>query len=97
MAQTSQFAQQVRAVCGLGLGDTSLTRPAAAMANLLGDLWTSDQPDWERALELPNVALHLYGKTAARPGRKMGHLTAWASSTKEAATLALQARSMLVS
>jgi 5-(carboxyamino)imidazole ribonucleotide synthase len=95
VAQTSQFAQQIRAVCGVGLGDTSMTRPAAAMVNLLGDLWSSDHPDWERVLELPNVALHLYGKTAARPGRKMGHLTAWSSSNKEAATLALHARAML--
>ena len=95
VAQTSQFAQQVRAVCGLGLGDTSMTRPAAAMANLLGDLWSPDEPDWERVLELPNVALHLYGKSAARSGRKMGHLTAWSASSKEAATLALHARALL--
>jgi 5-(carboxyamino)imidazole ribonucleotide synthase len=95
VAQTSQFAQQVRAVCGLGLGDTSMTRPAAAMANLLGDLWSPDEPAWERVLELPNVALHLYGKSAARSGRKMGHLTAWSASSKEAATLALHARALL--
>ena len=94
-AQTSQFAQQILAVCGLGLGDNSMTRPAAAMANLLGDLWSPDDPDWERVLELPNVALHLYGKSGARPGRKMGHLTAWSSSSKEAATLALHARGLL--
>ena len=41
VAQTSQFAQQIRAVCGVGLGDTTMTRPAAAMVNLLGDLWVA--------------------------------------------------------
>jgi 5-(carboxyamino)imidazole ribonucleotide synthase len=95
VAQTSQFAQQVRAVCGLGLGDTTMTRPAAAMVNLLGDLWSTRNPDWQHVLELPNVALHLYGKAAPRPGRKMGHLTTWARSPLEAVTLALRARSLL--
>jgi 5-(carboxyamino)imidazole ribonucleotide synthase len=97
VAQTSQFAQQIRAVCGLGLGDTSLTRPGAAMVNLLGDLWERSQPDWASALELPNVALHLYGKSAPRPGRKMGHLTTWAATPREAATLALRARELVSS
>ena len=95
VAQTSQFAQQVRAVCGLGLGDTTMTRPAAAMVNLLGDLWSAQTPDWQPVLELPDVALHLYGKSAPRPGRKMGHLTTWARSPLEAVTLALRARSLL--
>jgi 5-(carboxyamino)imidazole ribonucleotide synthase len=95
VAQTSQFAQQVRAVCGVGLGDTAMSQPAAAMVNLLGDLWTPGVPSWDRVLELPNVALHLYGKAAARPGRKMGHLTTWAKSADQAATRALQARRLL--
>jgi 5-(carboxyamino)imidazole ribonucleotide synthase len=95
VAQTSQFAQQVRAVCGLGLGDTTMTRPAAAMVNLLGDLWSTRNPDWQHVVDLPNVALHLYGKAAPRPGRKMGHLTTWARSPLEAVTLALRARSLL--
>jgi 5-(carboxyamino)imidazole ribonucleotide synthase len=94
-AQTSQFAQQVRAVCGLALGDTTMTRPAAAMANLLGDLWLAGTPDWKQLLEQRNVTLHLYGKAAPRPGRKMGHITAWARSPHEARTLALGARSLL--
>ncbi|HZB42381.1 MAG TPA: 5-(carboxyamino)imidazole ribonucleotide synthase [Ilumatobacter sp.] len=95
VAQTSQFAQQVRAVCGLGLGDTTMTRPAAAMVNLLGDLWSAHLPDWRPALERPETALHLYGKSAPRPGRKMGHLTTWAPSRQEAITSALRARSLL--
>ncbi len=95
VSQTSQFAQQVRAVCGLPLGDTSLSRPAAAMVNLLGDLWSDGEPRWADALEHPNVALHLYGKSGPRPGRKMGHLTAWASTGHEAELLARHARRAL--
>ena len=53
-------------MCGLGLGDTTMTRPAAAMVNLLGDLWSAQTPDWQPVLELPDVALHLYGKSAPR-------------------------------
>jgi 5-(carboxyamino)imidazole ribonucleotide synthase len=71
---TSQFEQQLRAVCGLPLGAVSPARPAA-MANLLGELWAGGQPDWPAALARPGAALHLYGKGEARAGRKMGHLT----------------------
>ncbi len=80
---TSQFEQQLRAICGLPLGSTELLRPAA-MANLLGDLWTDGTPDWVHACRLPQVKLHLYGKLSPRPGRKMGHLTALASTAAEA-------------
>jgi len=97
VAQTSQFEQQVRAVCGVGLGDTTMTRPAAAMVNLLGDLWTPRTPDWQQVLELPDAALHLYGKSAPRPGRKMGHITTWARSPLEAVTLAQRVRASLSS
>lgn len=87
---TSQFEQQVRAVCGLPLGDTTLLRPAA-MANLLGDLWPAEgEPAWERLLLHRDVKLHLYGKSEARPGRKMGHLTALAD-TPQAALAKVQA------
>jgi len=91
---TSQFEQQVRAVCGLALGSTELLRPSA-MANLLGDIWQFGEPDWLAALAIPNVHLHLYGKHEARPRRKMGHLTALASSAEEAAKLVGQARESL--
>ena len=60
-AVTSQFEQQVRAICGLPLGSPELLRPAA-MANLLGDLWADGEPDWAAACRLPDVKLHLYGK-----------------------------------
>jgi 5-(carboxyamino)imidazole ribonucleotide synthase len=92
---TSQFEQQLRAVCGLPLGSTEMLRPAA-MANLLGDMWGTGNPDWTAALELPDVKLHLYGKTEARPGRKMGHLTATAATPAEAATLVRTARRCLL-
>ena len=93
---TSQFEQHVRAVCGLPLGDPVQHTPAA-MANLLGDLWPSatagatagagagagaGAPPWHEALAIPTVKLHLYGKREARPGRKMGHLTALAATPR---------------
>ncbi len=92
---TSQFEQQLRAVCGLPLGATDLLRPAA-MANLLGDLWSAGTPRWAEALALPDVKLHLYGKDEARPGRKMGHLTALAADAEVAAARVLEARARLV-
>lgn len=91
---TCQFEQQVRAVCGLPLGSAELLRPAA-MANLLGDLWQGGEPDWPAACAIPGVSLHLYGKRDARPGRKMGHLTALASSAEEATKLVREAREAL--
>ena len=92
---TSQFEQQVRAVCNLPLGATEQLRPAA-MANLLGDLWQQQgAPDWRAACAFPNVKLHLYGKHEARPGRKMGHLTALAATTDEALRLVRAARAAL--
>ncbi|HWS54405.1 MAG TPA: 5-(carboxyamino)imidazole ribonucleotide synthase [Pyrinomonadaceae bacterium] len=91
---TSQFEQQLRAVCNLPLGATDLLRPAA-MTNLLGDLWQSGEPDWRAAASFPNVKLHLYGKTEPRPGRKMGHLTALAETPAEATRTALAAREAL--
>jgi 5-(carboxyamino)imidazole ribonucleotide synthase len=91
---TSQFEQQLRAVCGLPLGATDLLRPAA-MANLLGDLWTAGEPDWRAACSAPNVKLHLYGKSKALPGRKMGHLTALAAEPEQALETVLQARQAL--
>jgi 5-(carboxyamino)imidazole ribonucleotide synthase len=91
---TSQFEQQLRAICGLPLGSTELLRPAA-MANLLGDLWTPGEPDWARLCAAPNVKLHLYGKAEARAGRKMGHLTALAQEPQTAIRDVLAARDAL--
>lgn len=89
--QTSQFEQQVRAVCNLPLGGTSIVRPSA-MVNLLGDVWGTDQPYFERALQQPATHLHLYGKRDARQGRKMGHITVLADTANEAAERALDIR-----
>ncbi len=91
---TSQFEQQLRAVCGLPLGDVQLVRPAA-MANLLGDLWSAGAPNWAAALAFPDVKLHLYGKHEPRPGRKMGHLTALADTAATARARVLAARTAL--
>jgi len=92
---TSQFEQQVRAICGLPLGATTLLRPAA-MANLLGDVWAKGEPRWDAALAVPDVKLHLYGKPDPRPGRKMGHLTAMADTPAQAIAHVLAARDVLV-
>jgi 5-(carboxyamino)imidazole ribonucleotide synthase len=91
---TSQFEQQLRAVCALPLGSTEQVRPAA-MVNLLGDLWQAGEPDWAAACAFPDVKLHLYGKREARPGRKMGHLTALAGTATDARARALAARDAL--
>jgi 5-(carboxyamino)imidazole ribonucleotide synthase len=91
---TSQFEQQLRAVCGLPLGSTELLCPAA-MANLLGDVWSAGEPAWTAALAHPDVKLHLYGKLSARAGRKMGHLTALAQDPNTACEMVLNARKVL--
>jgi 5-(carboxyamino)imidazole ribonucleotide synthase len=94
--RTSQFEQQVRAICGFPLGAADLLQPAA-MVNLLGDLWERGEPDWAAALAMPDVKLHLYGKATARPGRKMGHLTVLAPTREQARDRAQAARRLLVS
>lgn len=91
---TSQFEQQLRAVCGLPLGSTEFYRPAA-MANLLGDVWANGEPNWAAAAAIPDVKIHLYGKLEPRAGRKMGHLTALADSAVDAARLVREARAAL--
>ena len=92
--RTSQFEQQLRAICGLPLGSTEQLQPAA-MTNLLGDLWEGGEPHWEAALRFPAAKLHLYGKAAARPGRKMGHITVLSATREEARSLAIRAREAL--
>jgi 5-(carboxyamino)imidazole ribonucleotide synthase len=91
---TSQFEQQLRAICGLPLGSTEHLRPAA-MANLLGEIWRNGEPNWAAACSLADVKLHLYGKSEPRPGRKMGHMTAMAHSPGEAAEHVQRARRLL--
>ena len=91
---TSQFEQQVRALCGLPLGDPRLLSPVV-MVNLLGEAWASGVPDWQRLFANPRAKLHLYGKHEARPGRKMGHFTVLGDSAEVALTEAMTLRAVL--
>ena len=90
----SQYVQQVRALCGLPLGDERLLSPAT-MVNLLGDLWQGAEPDWRCLLEEPRAKLYLYGKPSARPGRKMGHYTVLDADAGQALDTALALRARL--
>ena len=75
-ALTSQFENHIRAICGLPLGATDLAAHRATMRNIIGSNkngWAAE--DWDKILSDPANHLHLYGKAAARPGRKMGHVT----------------------
>ena len=90
---TSQFEQLVRVLAGMPITLPKLHSPTV-MVNLLGEIWedTGGNPDWQRALELPGVSLHLYGKSAARVGRKMGHINVVAETVEEALSIATEAR-----
>ncbi len=90
----SQFEQQVRAICNLPLAKPTQLRPAA-MCNLLGDVWSQGEPDWNAALMQPSVHLHLYGKAQARAGRKMGHVTVLNDDSGLAAERARDVRKQL--
>ncbi len=84
---SSQFEQQVRALCGLPLGSTRLLSPVT-MLNLLGDVWGDSQPDWQQVFSHAEAKLHLYGKREARPGRKMGHINVLSENADGAFELA---------
>jgi 5-(carboxyamino)imidazole ribonucleotide synthase len=92
---TSQFEQQVRMMCGLPPGDTQLLT-SVVMTNLLGDLWSGGDPDWEPVFHEPQAKLHLYGKQEARPGRKMGHINCLAEDTEGALEIAESIRKQLM-
>ena len=92
---TSQFEQQVRMMCGLPPGDTQLLT-SVVMTNLLGDLWSRGDPDWEPVFHEPQAKLHLYGKQEARPGRKMGHINCLAEDTEGALEIATSIRKQLM-
>lgn len=89
-AASSQFEQQVRALCGLPLGDPALLCPVT-MINILGDAWSGGEPRWDATLTDPGVKLHLYGKSQPRPGRKMGHLNVLGSTVEDTLTRAHRA------
>lgn len=94
---TNQFQQQMRAVCGLPLGDPGQHTPAV-MINLLGDVWPAEtvHPDWCSVLGHPRAKLHLYGKASARAKRKMGHFTVVDDSVEEALEAAERIRAQLL-
>jgi 5-(carboxyamino)imidazole ribonucleotide synthase len=92
----SQFENHLRAILDLPLGDTSLVRPAAAMVNVLGRReGESSAGTLAEALAVPGVRVHVYGKRAIRPGRKVGHVTALGESASEALTRAYEAAGKL--
>lgn len=91
---TSQFEQQARILCALPLGGTDLHCPAV-MVNLLGDLWAGAEPRWEHVLRHDRVKLHLYGKSEARPGRKMGHYTVLNDDVEAALAIAMEIKMLL--
>ena len=96
VCETSQFEQQLRAVCGLPLGSPRLMQPAV-MWNLMGDLWldAATPPDWSPILATPGATLHIYGKNSASAGRKMGHVTFTAPTVQEALVGAERCREAL--
>ncbi len=98
----SQYEQQVRALCGLPLGEAR-AHSVSVMVNLLGELWYEGghanghyrEPDWSRLYATPNLKLHLYGKHHARPGRKMGHFTVVGEQLDTVLATALAARAAI--
>jgi 5-(carboxyamino)imidazole ribonucleotide synthase len=91
---TSQFEQQVRMMCGLPPADTQMLSPVV-MTNLLGDIWTDGEPDWQQVFNESQAHLHLYGKKEARPGRKMGHINCLAGDVEQALAITARIRSAL--
>ncbi|PWT72815.1 MAG: 5-(carboxyamino)imidazole ribonucleotide synthase [Proteobacteria bacterium] len=91
---TSQFEQQARVLCGLPLGAADLHGPAV-MVNLLGELWAGGEPRWEHVLRHDHAKLHLYGKSEARPGRKMGHYTVLGDDVDETLATAMEIKMLL--
>ena len=92
--ETSQFEQQARAICGRPLGSIKLTSPVV-MVNILGDAWAKGEPDWVALRAHPRTQLHLYGKSEARPGRKMGHFNVLATDADAALHQAKKAKELL--
>jgi len=91
---TNQFEQQVRSLAGLPLGDARLMSPVV-MVNILGDRWQNGGPHWDALLAHPNIKLYMYGKEAARPGRKMGHFNVLDEDLANALVLAEEMRRQL--
>jgi 5-(carboxyamino)imidazole ribonucleotide synthase len=95
----SQFDLQVRTLAGLPLVQPRQHSPSI-MLNLLGDIWPGQgnvdgAPPWAQVLELPGTHLHLYGKSKASKGRKMGHLNITGANVEQVRATALQAAKIL--
>lgn len=91
---TSQFEQQLRALCNLPLGNTKLLSPVC-MTNVLGDIWSDGDPDWLSVFNQAGTHLHLYGKSEARAGRKMGHINCLCETSEQALQCAQDIHSKL--
>lgn len=92
-SRTSQFEQHIRAITGLPLGRTDLVVPAAVMINILGERdGETEVTGLSEALAIPNVSVHLYGKSPTKVDRKMGHINATGQNLTEARKRALKAR-----
>ena len=90
---TSQFEQHIRAVTGLPLGKTEMIVPASVMINILGNRFGSaNVSGMDKALAIPNVAVHIYNKKDTKPERKMGHITVTGKTITEALKKAKLAR-----
>lgn len=90
---TDQFEQHVRAITGMPLGSTDMIVPVAVMVNLLGERnGSSSLKGLEKALSIPNVSIHIYGKHETRVERKMGHITAVGKTLEQVQNIAMLAR-----
>ena len=94
-ANTSQFEQQVRALCGQGLGDTTLTTQGAATVGLLGETWEHGEPMWHGLFGSTAAHLHLYGKAEPLPGVPMGHISVGSDTALGATNLARRLRKLV--
>lgn len=94
--KTSQFEQHIRAVTGMDLGPTEMIVPAAVMVNILGErVGKAEVKGLEKALKIPDVSVHIYGKLETKLERKMGHITAVSNNLKTALENARKARRLI--
>ncbi|MFM7044535.1 MAG: ATP-grasp domain-containing protein [Ilumatobacteraceae bacterium] len=93
---SSQFEQQVRAVCGMGLGVSAIRAPGAASVSLSGSLWSDGEPAWATVLDEPTAHLHLYGRQPTADGEIAGHVTVVSKSPTAAVSKARIVRNQIV-
>ena len=97
--RTNQYEQQLRAVCGLGLGEPAMTVPGIAVVNLPGELWAEGEPKWERLLSEGTVHLHRYQLNGQNvepgDGVTVGHLTATSGTAAGSTSVVRRLRKQL--